>query len=173
MFHACSDFLSLPQLLGIKIGEISCSDIKKESLAMVRENFEPTHFHSSMQNQLKQVACWLHPAHQCELKVVGGADLAVVGTPCQPFSRQRVKRSATGSVRNHHGFATTFSDLLQWLQEFEPKSCVAEQVVGLHTPESSTERTTPMDRLSMGLDVRPPFAIHSLAFKIITLKATG
>eukprot|EP00438_Fugacium_kawagutii_P030561 Skav222976 [mRNA] locus=scaffold2762:15098:16594:+ [translate_table: standard] len=157
LLSGCTGLFSEGWLLGIKLGAISCSDIKKESFAMVRENFEPTHFHSTMQNQIKQVACWMHPAHLCQFQTVDGPDLAVVGTPCQPFSRQRVKRSASGSVRAHSKFDTTFKDLIDWLSEFEPKTAVAEQVVGLHSPESSSERSTPMDRLSRGLGWCPHF----------------
>ena len=74
-------------------------------------------------------------------------DLGVIGTPCQPYSRQRVKRSQAGSVENHKSNSTTFTDLLHWLGGLNPKACVAEQVVGFNQPESVEVRTTPLQRL--------------------------
>lgn len=77
-------------------------------------------------------------------------DLAVVGTPCQPYSRQRVKRSQVGSVESHKSHHTTFSDLLQWMESLQPKALIAEQVVGFDQPESVEVRTTPFQRLQRG-----------------------
>ena len=74
-------------------------------------------------------------------------ELAVVGTPCQPYSRQRVKRSMAGSMEGHKSHSTTFGDLLLWLDGLEPRAVVAEQVIGFTQPESVDVRTTPFERL--------------------------
>jgi len=72
--------------------------------------------------------------------------LGVIGTPCQPFSRQRTKRSAEGSVAGHSKFPTTFKDLLAWLETYEPQCGTCEQVEGFTQAESPSVPESPMDR---------------------------
>lgn len=122
----------------------------------ISQNFpELTHFYTDLESQCDDRAkCTLHDRtassglHSCfdESRSHGGFDLGFVGTPCQPFSRQRAKRSQCGSVKNHKAYSTTFEHLLAWLKTREPKVAVVEQVTGLQVAESTTERTTPLDR---------------------------
>ena len=130
-------------MIGIPVNHISASDIKPQSHDMIRENFCVDHWYDSLEDQIADAP-----------DEVGTYDIAVIGTPCQPFSRQRVKRSVEGSVKAHAKYSTTFGGFTDWLQAYEPKCGCAEQVEGLGIPESTMERVTPLDRLG-------PFASFS------------
>ena len=136
------------QLLGFTVRSYNCSDPKPASYNMVMENFGDTvsHFFPCMWCQSENEECKLHPGKICAEASRVSFDIGVCGTPCQPFSRQRVKRSAEGSVRNHSLFEATNSDLMDWLRCHRPKVSVVEQVMGLSIPESTSSTTTPLDR---------------------------
>ena len=126
---------------------VGASDPKRSSFNMVMENFADSldHFHTCMLNQYENEPCVLHPdRRQCSTAPY--ADIGVCGTPCQPFSRQRVKRSAEGSVVNHMKYETTNTDVTSWLRAHMPKTAVLEQVMGLTIPEHSNTTETPLDR---------------------------
>ena len=72
--------------------------------------------------------------------------LAVFGTPCDPFSKQRSKRWCDGSVKSHGDFATTFQDVYKLLEMEEPLIIIMEQVDGFDMPFSSTDKQTPRER---------------------------
>lgn len=139
------------QLLGIPVESISACDLKNISWEVVRRNFPNLkHFFDSLDGQIIGAGCEVHPG----LDAVGcvdvhSPDLGVIGTPCQPYSRQRVKRHHPNSVKEHRGYDATFTDLVLWLQTFEPKAGFAEQVEGFNLPESSAsaDKTTPMQKL--------------------------
>ena len=134
-----------PQLLGIPVESMACCDLKRESLQMVSANFPHLqHFHYNLQDQTAGASCSAHPGKFCRPAKV--PDLAVIGSPCQPFSRQRVKRSVVGSVRGHSSFETTMSDLPTWLEAHQPRCAIAEQVHGLDVAESVQDPVTPLQR---------------------------
>ena len=72
--------------------------------------------------------------------------LAVLGTPCPPFSTQRTKRFKVNSVREHAAYGTTFNSTLAFLETFNPVTAVLEQVAGFDMPESEADETTPLTR---------------------------
>ena len=139
------------QLLGFRFQSISASDLKPESYEMIRENFHDlTHFYMSMDDQTRGTGCVHSKASGCAGFMpnfhVESPDLGITGTPCQPFSRQRVKRSAPGSVAGHKAYDTTFTDLVCWLHSFEPKVAIVEQVEGMDIRESSACPTSPLQQ---------------------------
>ncbi|CAK9110160.1 unnamed protein product [Durusdinium trenchii] len=146
------------KLLGIPVESYNCSDPKPESYSIVNLNFGPqvASFHKTLQEQISRLVepCHSDSQEAADAKHLENPDLAVAGTPCQPFSRQRSKRSADNSVRSHSKFSTTFVDLLDWLRAFEPKCGAFEQVEGLDCPESTACRTTPLERLLELLDAK-------------------
>ena len=74
-------------------------------------------------------------------------DVAIFGTPCDPFSEQRNKRYADGSVCQHPLFEVTFTDAFNLLTGAQsPNACVLEQVLGFNERESRTREETPMER---------------------------
>lgn len=134
------------QLLGIKVSKLSASDIKRQSYDMIKENMDVTHWAWSLADQTMG-SCKEHYPDSCDQgESRGDYDVAVCGTPCQPFSMQRTKRTLPGSVKNHGKFSTTMDDLVTWLEHYQPKTAVAEQVEGLGVAESTDEKTTPLQR---------------------------
>ena len=73
-------------------------------------------------------------------------DVAVTGSPCNPFSVQRARRFCTGDVKSHASFDLTDDVLIKFYVAFEPKFGVSEQVLGFDLPLSTTEKTTPYRR---------------------------
>ena len=107
----------------------------------------PTHVFTTMEEQTAQSACLLHScsAAGCQSAQVC-PDLAVTGTPCHPYSKQRAKRFLPNSVTGHDEFKVTFSSLLDWYRTFEPRCVVAEQVMGFDMVEHSGSTVTPYER---------------------------
>lgn len=105
------------------------------------------HMHSTMEEQHMFSPCNLHPrADECRPCDGESPQLACFGTPCPPFSRQRQKRFASGSVKQHKAFEVTFVDAFRWLQAFEPIVAVMEQVEGFNIKESADVEQTPYAR---------------------------
>lgn len=133
------------QLLRIPVKEIVCCDLKKECFDMAMANVEKVgHFHESLQAQIAGSHCYMHSGNKCTPDKC--PDLFICGTPCQPFSMQRSKRSMEGSVRQHAKWSTTFVDLIEWLGTFQPKAGFLEQVLGIDQAESTSDRKTPLSR---------------------------
>ena len=75
-----------------------------------------------------------------------GVDLLVAGSPCPPFSRQRHKRFADGSVKSHTAFETTMTHLVNVIQVYRPHVAVLEQVMGFVQPICTGSSETPYNR---------------------------
>ena len=107
----------------------------------------PTHMFDTLEEQTAQGPCLLHPrcTGGCKAAPVS-PDFAVSGTPCHPFSRQRAKRFAPGSVACHDEFKTTFKSLFEWYVAFEPRCIILEQVMGFDMPEFKGDTSTPAQR---------------------------
>jgi len=71
----------------------------------------------------------------------------VLGTPCNPFSRQSTKRFQTGGVKNHALYQHTFTDVFQVLDNFHPPTVTMEQSSGFDLPYSKDDSTTPLSKL--------------------------
>ena len=80
-------------------------------------------------------------------------DIAVTGTPCPPFSQNRQKRTAIGSVVNHPLYHVTDSLLPSWVAMTEPKFAVIEQVKGFHQPMDCKDESTPLIRCCVSFHV--------------------
>jgi site-specific DNA-cytosine methylase len=136
---------------------VSCSDPDARFQDFVLANYEPLHFHRTMNEQTAGFHCQLHSdADACDPKAGvrdGHVRLAVYGTPCPPFSNQRCKRTAAGSVKSHKDYNITFQDTILWMQEFEPGTAAMEQVQGFAEPESSLDNSTPLARLMLAASI--------------------
>jgi site-specific DNA-cytosine methylase len=58
-------------------------------------------------------------------------DLAVLGPPCQPFTKLRQKKGTstrTGTVTGHPLFDVTMRQTIQYVERYKPRICVVEQV---------------------------------------------
>ena len=80
----------------------SCADTSEQCRDMISENFLARHMFSDMGDQFSDKPCLRHSsecgAFGCKCMDV---DLAIVGTVCAPYSTQRAKRFAVGSVKQH------------------------------------------------------------------------
>ena len=98
-----------------------------------------------MQDQIHGQQCASHEGQHgsCAISQV---DYLVMGTPCQPFSCQRVKRFAPGAVAVHSLVSCTFRDSYELLEAFEPPTATMEQVLGFKRPMEKGSDETPFDR---------------------------
>ena len=115
---------------------ISASEPDKHKVAFLESNFpgQPLRMFKTLEDQLESDDCMLTP------------HVAVWGTPCDPFSRQRCKRFSDGAMA-HVGFDTTFSELKRWLEVFNPAAGVMEQVEGFSMPLHTGTSVTPLSML--------------------------
>ena len=138
------------QALGIPYSVMSASDPSHKCRDFVLENSDgqaPTHWFESLEAQRQGKPCVFH-SYSVEGCVAAPqtADLAVIGAPCHPFSVQRAKRFANGTVANHREYGVMTREVLDWLQLFEPKAVILEQVLGLGLKEDATDEETPLRR---------------------------
>ncbi len=117
-----------------------CEFVKANSGKLTRL---ATHWFKTMDDQRKGCPCILHPfANTCRA-APEEVDLALVGTPCHPYSTQRADRYKESSVQSHHEFDIAMDGFLQWLETFEPKNVIFEQVMGFDKPLQAGSEDTP------------------------------
>lgn len=106
------------------------------------------HMHCKMDEQAEGFPCQLHPAAgACFPGESQSPQIAVFGTPCPPFSRQRAKRFVKNSVEDHSAFSVTFTDTYKWLLVYQPVTAIMEQVLGFDCKDSvDSEGPTPYAR---------------------------
>jgi hypothetical protein len=77
--------------------------------------------------------CRCHPSRQtCGLPSPGETDIAIVCTPCQPFSKMRDARSTPPEL--HKGYSITFGEsgsVLSLAGHLKPAVLLVEQVAGM------------------------------------------
>lgn len=143
----CAERGSLSQALGLRFRAASISEANPSYRAVILEN-HGDNVESMFDDVNKQVASW--DAHsRCP-------DVGITGSPCNPFSTQRTKRYAQGSVSCHAAFQTTMSSVISFYQTVEPKLGVTEQVAGFDQPIESGSESTPMRML---LDIFGPLSL--------------
>lgn len=123
----------------------------------IENNFQVQHLFVDMDSQVAGgICCCLHShtkgvgqVRGCRgvCKVDAGADVFVTGLPCKPYSTQRAKRYAHGSVKEHENYKTMFVDFFNWLDVHDPKSGIVENVRGLDKPEHKSADHTALETL--------------------------
>ncbi len=109
------------QALGIDFQLLSASDTCKSYRSLIVENHRPQILH--MFTSAEAQAAGKAPCELCRqtgrtgpCKADGDlgleVDLLVSGSPCDPFSTQRTKRFADGSVVEHTDFSVTMETVL-------------------------------------------------------------
>ena len=78
-----------------------------------------------------------------------GVSLAVMGSPCNPYSTKRCKRFVDGDVATHPMNGTTQTSVVEMYKEFEPRIGITEQVRGFQMRTSASEDVSPYDRCSL------------------------
>ena len=130
---------------------------------VIQSNVQVEHLRSTMHDQ----PCLHQPgALQCKLEA---CDLAVFGTPCNPFSDQRVKSYWDNSVARHPLAEVTFRDATSMIVRGDHKCVVMEQVLGFDKREqlgSCAESQTLMRRpeLAYVSSLQPAAGFRSQTF---------
>ncbi|CAE7816659.1 unnamed protein product [Symbiodinium sp. CCMP2456] len=132
--------------LGIDFDIISVSEPCRAYREFCLANHENiAHVHLSMADQIHGAACERH-CHAENCVIHCEPMLAVLGTPCPPFSVQRAKRFKAGTVQQHKAYKTTFESALLFLETFNPVTAVLEQVTGFDQFETAGDTMTPLGR---------------------------
>ena len=137
------------QELGFSVQVQSVAEKDKKCREIISANFHVEHVFEDMMDQCDfNCACLLHsnPA-DCVQKTHSRHSLAVCGTVCAPYSTQRLKRFANGSVKAHADEALTSEGLVQWLYRLSPEAGVCENVMGWDRPLDSSTNVTPLEML--------------------------
>ena len=87
-----------------------------------------------------------------------GADLAMTGSPCNPFSIARSKRFHPDSVQEHAKYEVT-DKTIDLMIKYEPKKWVFEQVMGFTMPFHVNTTETPKQKF-LGLFQTRSFSDH-------------
>ena len=130
------------QELGFRVQLQSVAEKDARCREIIAANFQVPHVFTDLMEQCDlNCACSLHnnPA-DC----VRTASIAACGTVCAPYSTQRVKRFASGSVKNHADDALTSDGLVKWLAQLSPEAGVCENVMGWDKPFDETTSQTPL-----------------------------
>lgn len=105
------------------------------------------HVFTSLEDQLRDGPCWAcsNGGKSCD-RAHGSLDALVTGSPCDPFSVQRSKRFAQGSVKTHEDFETTMRSVTEAYGKYEPVIGIMEQVMGFLLPMEAGSEETPFAR---------------------------
>ena len=137
-------FLAAWQALDIPFKAMGASEPNMMFRSIIQRNVDVAHLHGTMLEQTQGKPCTLHKGScGCSMQV---CDLCIFGTPCPPFSCQRVKRYQSGSVVDHPLAEITFRDAREMIL-FGHRCVVMEQVAGFERPEEAGGGlTTPLKR---------------------------
>lgn len=116
-----------------------------QQFAMANHTFE--NFYDNLSDQLLARQCSVH--HSCcgqRCHVPEEPDLLIMGTPCNPFSLQRVKRFK-GTVFSHQLADHAFKDSYCMLEKFRPAHAILEQTDGFQKPIEEGHAETPLEKL--------------------------
>ena len=139
------------QALGLQLSIVTASDPDPNARTFMERNFCIESLHATMSDQ---TSAWLEDPG-------GRPDMFVAGVPCKPYSTQRAKRFAAGSVKRHHNFETTFSEFFDWLDVHDPRSGILENVLGMDEKMDTVDETTPLQM--------PPGCTRLRVFRVLIL----
>jgi hypothetical protein len=131
--------------LGMKVGKCIGADPKPASKRFVLSNFTGvSHYFQTLQElTVGRGQCALHGAG-CQMDGDGGADFAIFGPPCQPFTRQRARTDRSGATSRqsadsagHPLYDVTMKDIIAYVAARRPHVVIIEQVPAFATMDSS------------------------------------
>lgn len=142
-----------PQAMGTNFTVLAASEVNEDYRSFFLGNHPGRfqHVFSSIEDQLHGNKCILCqekgvncPPHGCTSS--DEVNLLITGSPCDPFSLQRSKRFAAGSVKMHCDFETTMNGVTQAYVTYKPVVGVMEQVSGFLMPFEAGGTETPFSR---------------------------
>ena len=118
----------------------------------------------------REISAW---SADCNEGWTATIDLLVSGSPCDPYSCQRPKRFADGSVKDHKDYETTMTSVVAMYQKYQPHVGIMEQVMGFTKPMSTTSAPddTPYRRPALlqkfGMSVEPIKPVSQLSIRML------
>ena len=106
------------------------------------------HMFGSLESMLQPGHCVLHRdgMNCCVNPREDNISLGVTGSPCNPFSTQRTKRFADGSISSHAMSDTTMESVIGFYTKWEPHAGITEQVSGFCMRTSHSDPETPLQK---------------------------
>lgn len=139
--------------IGTNFKILAASELNEDYRAFFLANhpgrFE--HVYRSLDDQLQGETCILCHENGLQCTPTGRTPteeihLLITGSPCDPFSVQRGKRWASGSVKDHSDFGTTMGGVIKAYSTYEPFVGILEQVLGFTMPFEAGGSSTPLSR---------------------------
>ncbi|CAE7942569.1 unnamed protein product [Symbiodinium necroappetens] len=134
------------QALGIPFTALAAAEKQPEYRRVIQANHGSRlqHLYETLEDMLEEKTCTKHPdCERCRVDSAGGISLALTGSPCNPFSKQRAKRFRDQSVQHHRMTETTMSGVVGLYLKWEPRAAIMEQVRGFDMQTSQADVTTP------------------------------
>ena len=134
---------------------LSISEINQEYRQLFMANMphgHVKHLFGSLEEQCAgQSPCILcqQQGQQCsvrELCEAEGVDLLIAGSPCDPFSKMRAKRFASGTLKKHVSYGLTMDAMVDSFLCHKPRIAVMEQVAGFTMTSETGASDTPYSR---------------------------
>ena len=137
--------------LGFSVTIESASDTCSKCRDIISSNFTVSKMFESMQDQLSDVQSKRKQQGRTDRRsrVSEPVDFACCGTVCAPYSTQRCKRFASGSVMQHPDECLTAEYALEWLYSFSPPAGIFENVLGWNMRTDDQDATSPLDRFCL------------------------
>ncbi|CAE7828977.1 unnamed protein product [Symbiodinium sp. CCMP2456] len=137
------------QAFGISFTAVGAAEKQPEYRRVIQANHGSRlqHLYETLEDMLEENACTKHPdCEHCRIDAQGGISLALTGSPCNPFSRQRAKRFRDESVLKHLMTETTMSGVVGLFRKWEPRAAIMEQVRGFDMKTSQSDLETPVTK---------------------------
>eukprot|EP00439_Symbiodinium_sp_Y106_P048890 s5553_g6.t1 len=152
---------------------LSISEINQEYRQLFMANMphgHVKHLFGSLEEQCAgQSPCILcqQQGQQCsvrELCEAEGVDLLIAGSPCDPFSKMRAKRFASGTLKKHVSYGLTMDAMVDSFLCHKPRIAVMEQVAvdpGSATAAESAEQAQHGQCIVLPVTCKTPLSIET------------
>jgi hypothetical protein len=154
--------------LGLNFRVLATCDLKEEVLMLEsrKKAHQPMHHYRDVFDLLHGSAtCCLHQ-QPCDFmrdakdQGLHALDILVAGFPCQPFTRQSVKRYQPGGVEGHQKW-NLGDAMVEAVQKYAPRAFCFEQVPGFSDPVPGRD-TTPLDVFTA--------KIHAIGYEMVVVQ---
>ena len=156
--HPCRIPLAVCQALGIPFQALGAAELCPDYRQVILKNNERhvRHLYYSLEDMLAEKPCSLHPAVRgcCPCAANQSISLGVTGSPCNPYSTRRCKRFSDESIKNHAMTNTTMCSVIDFYKKWEPRAGITEQVKGFGMRMSSSDPTTPCEKLLVSIQIQ-------------------
>ena len=132
------------QELGIPFKLLATAEPNGDYGKFLSANLEPHCQYSVLKDQILGQKCLKQHSGPCHVLV--DPQLLVIGSPCNPFSRQNTSRFKPDAVEQHSLSAITFEEVFQAMKTFQPLTMLMEQSEGFGLPFDKNTEETPLSR---------------------------